>query len=327
MSILTMLWVSGCALYPQSRALLSSPPSDLPTTHEITDIPFFPQAEYQCGPAALAMMLNHSGISIQPDSLTNRVYVPGRKGSFQLEMTATARSFGRAVYPLRPDIKNILLEVAQGHPVLVLQNLGLSWAPVWHYAVIVGYDLNEAEIWLHSGTDAYVRMNLGTFERSWRYSSPWAVTVLSPTQLPATASALEYVKSLQDLVKTGQLTAANKGYHAAVTRWPDSALVRFGLGNLAYQQKEYDQAAAAFIDLVKQHPDYTRGWNNLSYALASMGCNQALAAVSCTLNLANRAKENNETSEQFQTTSQDVHSILSERNITSAICPQLPTCP
>ena len=26
---------------------------------------------------------------------------------------------------------------------LVLQNLGLSWLPRWHYAVVVGYDLAE----------------------------------------------------------------------------------------------------------------------------------------------------------------------------------------
>jgi hypothetical protein len=38
-----------------------------------------------------------------------------------------------------------LREVAAGNPVLVLQNLSFAWAPVWHYAVVMGYDADAAQ--------------------------------------------------------------------------------------------------------------------------------------------------------------------------------------
>jgi hypothetical protein len=61
-------------------------------------------------------------------------------------MIGAARRHGRLAYLITgPD--SMFEEVAAGHPVIVLQNLGLSWYPVWHYAVVVGYDqLGSAEI-------------------------------------------------------------------------------------------------------------------------------------------------------------------------------------
>ncbi|OZG73206.1 hypothetical protein BTA51_12040 [Hahella sp. CCB-MM4] len=294
---------------------------------ELSDTPFFPQTKYHCGPASLATMLNSSGADTRPEQLTKYVYVPDRQGSFQLEMTATARSFGRVVYPLKPDMKNILLELSAGHPVLVLQNLGLSWTPAWHYAVVIGYDLEAAEIILRSGTEFRQTMNFGTFERSWSYPQPWAVVVLTAENTPATADVPGYVKSLEDLVVTDQLEAAQKGYEAARIRWPQAALIQFGQGNLAYQQQQYEQAVESFSSLVNQHPDNPQGWNNLSYAMAQRGCPQAIRAAACALAIAGK-NEQQDMLTQFSSTSIEVRSILSnypEENPQN--CPQLPKCP
>ena len=47
--------LSGCAvILPQSYALKDQRPSDLPVRAELTEVPFFAQEDYQCGPAALA---------------------------------------------------------------------------------------------------------------------------------------------------------------------------------------------------------------------------------------------------------------------------------
>ena len=55
------LWcalLQGCAvLVPQTAALRDKWPAALPEEVELTAAPFFPQRDYQCGPAALATAL------------------------------------------------------------------------------------------------------------------------------------------------------------------------------------------------------------------------------------------------------------------------------
>src|SRR5690606_29823307 len=152
---------------PQTRALQERLPEGLPRQAQIADLPFFPQEAYQCGPAALATILVHGGLETTPEQLTPYVYLPERQGSLPVDIVATARSHGRLVHTLAPQLDALLKEVAMGHPVLVLQNLGLDWLPRWHYAVVKGYDLDAGELLLNSGQHEDYALKLATFERTW----------------------------------------------------------------------------------------------------------------------------------------------------------------
>ena len=81
----------------------------------------------------------------------------------QLEMLAAGRRQGLLAYPLAPRLEAVLREVAAGHPVIVFQNLSLPIYPVWHYAVVIG------------------------FERTWARGQHWSMVLLLPSQLPVTA--------------------------------------------------------------------------------------------------------------------------------------------
>src|SRR5688572_9885051 len=105
---------------------------------ELTSVPFFSQREYQCGPAALAMVLVASGVTVTPDELTGKVYLPERKGSLQMELIGATRGFDRLAYEIAPGVDALLAQVREGKPVLVLQNLAFKRVPAWHYAVVVG---------------------------------------------------------------------------------------------------------------------------------------------------------------------------------------------
>jgi hypothetical protein len=84
---------SGCALIiPQSEEIRQNRPADLPASAELTEVPFFPQKDYECGPAALATSLVYFGAPVTPDELVSQVYLPERKGSLQVEMIASARA-------------------------------------------------------------------------------------------------------------------------------------------------------------------------------------------------------------------------------------------
>src|SRR6185369_16909638 len=107
---------------------------------ELDDTPFFPQAKHECGPAALATVLAASAVPVTPQELESRVYLPGRRGSLQVEMQAAPRAYGRLSYRVESELAAITAELDAHRPVLVLHNYGLPFWPRWHYAVVVGYD-------------------------------------------------------------------------------------------------------------------------------------------------------------------------------------------
>src|SRR5215210_6981075 len=89
------LWVAvlllvsgGGTLIPQTVGLRTDWPEGVPRQVELTQVPFFPQDDYQCGPAALAMAMNFSGVPLRPEALVDEVWLPARQGSLQVEMLA-----------------------------------------------------------------------------------------------------------------------------------------------------------------------------------------------------------------------------------------------
>lgn len=270
--------LAGCA-GPQARALLAQPPAGLPDRIELDEVPFYPQERYQCGPAALASVLAHSGVATTPEALVPEVYLPARGGSLQAEMLAAARRHGRLAYPLAPRLADVLGEVAAGTPVVVLQNLSLAFFPRWHYAVVVGYDLAREQIVLRSGTRPRLAMAFAAFERTWARAGHWAMVVAPPGKMPATAVEERYVAAAMALERSAP-EAARVAYATALERWPQNLLALIGRGNTAYAMKDFAAAEAAYREATRQHPQAADAWNNLAQALAALGRREeALAAA------------------------------------------------
>jgi tetratricopeptide (TPR) repeat protein len=224
---------------------------------------------------------------VVPQNLVDKVYLPEREGSVPLEMEAAARGYGMLVYPLGQELESVLGEIAAGNPVLVLQNLGFDWLPRWHYAVAMGYDLNEGMIVLRSGVTRRYVVSMRVFETTWRRAGYWARVVVPPDTLPASAEALGYVKAAVALEQSAQEAAALSGYRVATGQWPDSALAWLARGNLAYRLGMDAEAEASFRQGVQAAPGDAALWNNLGYALARQQCGaQALAAVRCAVAMA-----------------------------------------
>jgi tetratricopeptide (TPR) repeat protein len=264
--VLCMMF-TGCSLVP-SNYLSRSP--DKPTRAMVEGVPFFPQEEHQCGPAALAMALNWSGIAIEPADLTPEVYTPGLKGSLQNSLVGAARRHGRVAYPIA-GIEALMVEVAAGQPVIVLVNLGFSWYPKWHYAVVIGYDQEKQEVMLHSGLTADEVLSFWTFNNIWKRSHHWGLLVLPPSRLPEAAEENEWLTAVGGLEKTGQWPAAATGYAAALKRWENSFTGWVGLGNSSYNLHQLDAAADAFRKAIQLQPENGIAYNNLANVLAEKG--------------------------------------------------------
>jgi len=274
------LLVGGCApLVPQTVALRTGWPEGVPRTVELASVPFFPDQEYQCGPAALATVLAASGAPVAMKALVDEVWLPSRRGSLQLEMLAAPRRHGRISYRLAPAYGDLLREVAAGNPVIVLQDVGLLGAQ-WHYAVVNGFDYESGTIFLRSGTERRLELPFTAFERSWMKGQYWAMVVLQPDRIAATADEQRWLESVAALARAGGPEVGVTAYQAALKRWPDSLPAAIGLANHLHTQGQLGRAAAVLTEARQRHPQSIIVLNNLAQTLSDQGRHaEALAVI------------------------------------------------
>lgn len=273
-TLLLSIYLGGCASSPQTRLLLKDPP-DIPPRVELTEVPFYPQQEYHCGPAALAGVMNYRGVEVLPDQLAELIYVPELKGSLQIEVVAAARQFGLLPVRLDGSIDSLLRELAEGNPVFVLQNLGLDNYPFWHYEIVVGYDFDQRLMILRSGVHRRITRDFALFEKTWQRAGHWALVVVEADAVPATATAEAYLDAVIGMEQVGRIDGAHRGYLTALRRWPDQLVAHSGFGNTAYARGEFSAAEAAYRNALALDPEKAELWNNLAYTLAQLGRHEA----------------------------------------------------
>jgi hypothetical protein len=259
------LLASGCAtrgplLDSRSRAI------------ELDSTPFFPQARHECGPAALATVLGASQAAVTPEELEQRVYLPGRRGSLQIEMQAAPRAYGRLSYQIAPELSAIVRELDAGRPVLVLHNYGLPFWPRWHYAVVVGYDGMRERIILRSGKVRRQIMSAANFMRAWDNGGRWALVMLHPGELPVAPDKRRYLESAAAFEGVASAPDALRSFDAAAQQWPDDALPLIGRGTAHYRSGSLENAIRDYRGALRIDASQVGARNNLAVALLEAGC-------------------------------------------------------
>lgn len=243
-----MLQAGACALW-------RPPPEPLATEAlELTTTPFFPQRDYQCGPAALATLLGASGIAVQPDDLVRGLYVPERHGTLQVELVAAARRHGRLAVRVDGELPSLVSQLRAGRPVLVLQNLASSLVPVWHYAVVVGYRPEGDQFVLRSGRKRRELVGRGRFAATWRRADEWAIVLLAPEAEPAGVAPRAYLHAAAELESVGEYAMALQAFRVATAAWPDDPTARLGVANNLYYLGDLGSAAEAYSGVLALRP-------------------------------------------------------------------------
>ena len=255
-------------LIPQTVELRQSMPVGLPERIELSEVPFFPQSDYQCGPAALATALSYLKVPITPEQLVEQVYLPARQGSLQVEMLAAARRNGVVSYQLAPRFENMLREVAAGNPVIVLQDYGVWPVSLWHYAVVVGYDYANGDLFLRSGEKKRLIIPFGVFEYTWKESDYWAMVTVPPDRIPVTATEPSYQSAVIAMERSGDPRATRAAFASFLQRWPDNIAAAIGLANSHHGTGELKQAEAVLRQAAERHPESVAVLNNLAQTLS-----------------------------------------------------------
>ncbi|MDQ3286847.1 MAG: PA2778 family cysteine peptidase [Pseudomonadota bacterium] len=306
--LVVALGLSGCSINPSWQLAKTSP-------HEpalLLDVPFHPQTEYHCGPAALATTLGASGVAVAPEALAPQVFLPGREGSLQLELVAATRRAGRVPYLVEDHPDSLLAHLQDGRPVLVLQNLLTRSVPHWHYAVLVGSDPSRNRLVLNSGTQRGLEVSARKFLRTWDWAGRWGMVALQPGELPSHAEPAKYLAAVADFQAVAGHAAAGPAYGAALQRWPDDPRVHLALGNAAYASGDLPGAARHYRDGLTRAPADPVLGNNQASVLGELGCSQEAGAA---LRVAQQASPSDgRWSEALQETQDELRGLKAERS-------------
>jgi hypothetical protein len=281
-------WVRAAGLAAGSLGALSAcavnPALDLAEISRaqapiLLEVPFHPQEENQCGPAALATVLAAAGVETTPDALSPGLLLPAREGSLQIEILGATRRARRIPYVLDASPQALVGELESGRPVLVLQNLRTRSFPAWHYAVLIGLDAARNEFRLNSGPSAGLAMSAPHFLRSWDWARRWALVALRPGELPADPDPARYLAAVADFEAVAGSAAAWPSWQAAAQRWPDHPGPALALGNAAHGRGDLAAAVRHFRAGLALRPGDPVLANNLASVLGEAGCPRAGEAV------------------------------------------------
>lgn len=146
--LLAFMLLCGCGCTP-----FQSPPRSpgQPGLQIVEAVPFRAQeSRDDCGPAALASLLDHRGMHLSVAEVTRAVYTPALGGSLLPDLENFARAQGFVTRSGRGDLVLLRQQIDAGRPVLIPVETGFWVATRPHYLVIFGY---AAEGFLaHAGT-------------------------------------------------------------------------------------------------------------------------------------------------------------------------------
>ncbi len=258
--LLALCWLAACAAPFDPDTQLSV---DVPTRAQIDNIPLIQQAAFYCGPTSIAMVMQWAGSDTTQEDVAALAFSPGAQGTYLADMIGSSRRLGQLAVEIG-EFDQLLAEVADGHPVIVFQNLGLGALPVWHYGVVTGYDFVKDEVYLNSGQLDQMVMPFAVFERTWRRGNYWGLVVLPPDQLPVSAPEADVLSAAAALERVDQSQAAETLYETGAARWPENWLWPFGLGNARYAQGDLIGARQALLQARRLGPDIPEVQANLS---------------------------------------------------------------
>jgi len=166
--IITLFFICSCSnayIQPQSATKL------------IENIPFYPQEDYQCGPASLAGVLNYHGVVITPEEIAADIFSKSAKGTLNLDMLIYAKNKGFKALQYKGSIDDIRININKGLPLIVLVDYGFLFYMQNHFMVIIGY--NDYGIIVNSYAYEKQFIALDRFLDAWEKTNFWTLLIKS----------------------------------------------------------------------------------------------------------------------------------------------------
>ena len=169
-SITTLILISSCTT-PQNITQTQD-------IHMIKNVPFFPQEDYQCGPASLASIVSYWGIHADPDEIGREIFSKSARGTLTIDMMLYAQKKGFHAKQFKGSIEALRSFVDSGLPLIVLVDYGLSVFQMNHFMVVTGY--NDHGVIVHSGQSQNKFLREKDFIAAWKKTDYWTLLIEKP---------------------------------------------------------------------------------------------------------------------------------------------------
>jgi len=165
-SPLLVLFLAGCGAMSRDAVVadISTHPGD---GYYIKGVPFFPQDQSMCGPAALAGVIGYWGGDTGMNDVAREVYEEKLRGTLPMDLLIYARGRGLDASYYRGSFDDLREKISAGIPLILFLNLGYDAYPVGHYIVAVGYDDRVKAVLAHSAMNWEEVFTYGRLEGYW----------------------------------------------------------------------------------------------------------------------------------------------------------------
>jgi ABC-type bacteriocin/lantibiotic exporter with double-glycine peptidase domain len=150
-------------------------PVDAGDRRLINDVPFFGQEEYQCGPAALAGVLNFWGVKVSPSEVAATTYSKGARGTLGIDLALYAQKRGLRADFYEGGMDDLRRLIDARQPAIIFVDYGLLVYEKGHFMVVVGY--NDGEFIVNSGRERLKAIAAEDLDRVWRKTGYWTLAV------------------------------------------------------------------------------------------------------------------------------------------------------
>lgn len=230
---------------------------------KVLEIPFIAQEKNMCGPVVLKMATNFSAPHYTLSDLKQMTFREEAKGTFQSDILSAARRMGLTPYKV-PSSSAMWSQIRDGRPVIVFQNLAVSWLPAWHFSLLVGYDVNKDKVYLHTGTEALQSMGIQRFQKTWERGGSWSYVVTQPSDIPNSAPFEEALQNAMLLEKINHQGPAREVYAQMLKQFPTRFEPHLGLAQIYYAQGNLQDSLMESELALGKSPDHPALLFNLS---------------------------------------------------------------
>jgi ABC-type bacteriocin/lantibiotic exporter with double-glycine peptidase domain len=143
----------------------------------VKQVPFYPQTQYQCGPASLATVLNYWGRHVTPEQIAQEIYRPQMRGTLSLDLWRYAKTQDFQASVQQGSWEFLEMQVSRERPIIAFLNFGFREVPLGHFLVVVGVDPDDKNVIAYSGADKNQRIPFDRFKAAWEKTNYWSLLI------------------------------------------------------------------------------------------------------------------------------------------------------
>jgi ABC-type bacteriocin/lantibiotic exporter with double-glycine peptidase domain len=143
------------------------------------ELPFYRQSDYQCGPSALASVINYwnrkAGLpEISLQEIIDSIYSQGARGVLGIDLEIYARKKGFDTIQKSGTVEELKAFINEGIPPIILVSYGFSVYQLDHFMVVKSY--NEKGIIVNSKKpDQFISYK--ELSRIWKRAGYWMLVI------------------------------------------------------------------------------------------------------------------------------------------------------